>query len=240
MAEKLPDSQWGLIACLLSLDAVGPFHEDMGLAWPDKLAFIRLLRETIVKNRHDHAANPGTIISFDRKLMPAIESGIGSDAADKFDRWARGTFKQVHADQPEWSAWHLAFFRWVFGRKNNDLLAVSRVRPSIESRFKELADTAPLEEKFEEVKSQPLSHWDLEMCAIHGFSPDDDSGNFFDIVSATFEIRATQLFIPELAPKLDDREKRWLHAEAKRMIGEMKVWMPGPLPELDEMVRRAP
>lgn len=238
MTDPLPASQWGMMACLLSMDAVRPLHKEMGLEWPDRDAFILALRQLILENRLEYQADPTHSPPLGKKLVRLVADLFSERQSQVFLNWAQNVFKQVHADQPDWSGWHLAFFRWVFGQKNNDLLAISRSRGLIESRFRELADTAPLEEKIQAIKTEPLSDWDLEMCTMHGFDPSNDSADFFDAIIATFEICATQLFFGEVLPKLDERDRRWLHSEGQRLLSNMKVWMPGPLPTLDEMVRR--
>lgn len=232
--KKIETTQWNLIASLLSLDAVTPFHERMGLTWPDKPAFVTGLRNVIVSHRSQPSG------SLDESMAQMIQSLFGPKTVTQFQNWATGVFMNVHEDQPEWSGWYLAFFRWVFGSKGNSLLVVSNVKPTIEKRFREIADYDPLKKDIEKVKGMPLSAWDIETCVKQGFDPADDIGDMFTPVVSTFEIHATQVFFQTVVSTFDERTKKLLHQEAQQMLTDMGIWMPGPLPTIDTMLRMLP
>lgn len=240
MTRDVPPPTWGMMASVLSLDVVLPFHDALGLAWPDKLLLVQKLRELIVANREEYEATPNVVPAFGPKFEALAAGLFGPAVGRSFAFWAAHTFKQVHADQPEWSGWQLAFFRWVFGRKNNDLIAVTRVRPVVEGRFRALCDTAPLEAAFAQLRPRPLSDWDAEMCSLRGFSPQSESPAYFEIVAATAEIHGMQQFAREVFPQFTAREAAWFHTAAAALLRETGVWLPGPLPSPADMLGRLP
>lgn len=114
------------------------------------------------------------------------------------------------------------------------------MKPTIEKRFREIADYDPLKKDIEKVKGMPLSAWDIETCVKQGFDPADDIGDMFTPVVSTFEIHATQVFFQTVVSTFDERTKKLLHQEAQQMLTEMGIWMPGPLPTIDTMLRMLP
>ncbi len=246
MGDELPQSQWGMIVTLLSMDGVLPFYEAMGLTAAlevspvDAVQLILPLREMILRNREEYVSDPSVTPALAPKLQSVVAANFGDRAESRVVAWAKRTFKQVHADQPEWSAWNLVFFRWVFGQRKEDLEAIPSCRTLLKERFTALADMDELEELAESAKTSLLSDWDLEMCSLHGFDPFDDAADYFGPVLTTAEVFKTQQFFREVVPQLSEQEKSWLHSQGQLLVAEMKVWMPGPLPGLDQTMELLP
>jgi len=86
-------------------------------------------------------------------------------------------------------------------------------------------DVSELEQRIEEIKTQRLSDWDLEMYSIHQFN-NDDLGDPFSIVLTTIEMNRFQLFWEQLLPQLTVAEKTTLWERAQVLQKETGIWLP--------------
>jgi hypothetical protein len=224
--------QWGMIFILLSMDVITPFWEAMGLRLRDSKYFQNLLRSLIIENRKIYEQDPETIPPLAARVFEQLESLMGKSESESLYKWATNIYNEVHADQPQWSAWEIIFFRAAYNAQIKKQLGLPEEEiDSILSKYKKDLDTADVEQKIESLKTKPLSDWDLEMYSIHQFH-NDDLNNPFDLVLRFIRMNRFQNFWEGLLQNLSEDEKVILHQNGQEIIKEMGVW----LPENEELV----
>ncbi len=234
----LKPTQWGLIFTLLSMDIMNSMHEFMGLQLKEKEHFIQLLRHIIIINRKNYEANPSEIPPLADRVIEMLESSFGKIQTKHFYNWATSVFTEVHTDNPQWSAWEILFLQWAYSStpQNNLKLPLERCNMLLSNYLKEL-NINDVEQKINELKSQVLSNWDLEMYSIHQFDNDDEINDPFNTVVKTIEINRFQLFWESLLPQLSASEKICLQKQGQLLLNELGVWMSAPLKYPDELRR---
>lgn len=236
--NRLDPAQWGLILALLSMDVIVPFYEEMGLILKNKRNFVPVLRDLILTNRKQYEADQGVVPPIAEKVLAALQSTFGESDAQTFFRWATNIFFQVHADNPQWSAWEILMSEWVY----NHSVVLSRLSENRAEnpvdRYGEINDIADVESKIAVVRQKPLSVWDMEMYAIHGFSNDDELNDPFADVVSTIEMNRFRRFWRMLCDTLTSEDKRLLHEQGQKTADELEIWMPGPLVDPDALWRQ--
>jgi len=104
-------------------------------------------------------------------------------------------------------------------------------------RYEEMIDIADVESKIAIARKMPLSMWDMEMYAIHGFSNDDELNDPFADVVSTVEMNRFRRFWRMLCDILTSEDKRLLHDQGQKTVDEIEIWMPGPLLDPDALWR---
>ncbi|OQW92193.1 MAG: hypothetical protein BWK78_02410 [Thiotrichaceae bacterium IS1] len=234
----LNPTQWGLIFTLTSMDTMTPLYEAMGLQLKEKPKFLELLRYRIIENRKFYEANPKVIPPFANRMMQTLESHLGKMEARNFYNWATGVFIQVHADQPQWSAWEMLFHAWSYNIQRQSMLELPiEKRDRLFSEYRRCLDLQQVMQQIAELKSRPLSLWDMEMYSIHQFNNEDEISDPFNTITHTIEINHFQLLWEQWLPQLSSTEKVSLWQEGQRLVVEREVWMPEPLKHPDSLRR---
>ena len=232
MSNDLTAEQWTQLLSLLSLDGALPLYEAMGVPVAEKGAFQKTLREVILEARRLYEASPDhvppvAVMLFDR---------LGSSAAGPFATWAQGAFLGYHADQPEWSAWDIVFSHWAYSRCQDLDFLPQQKRDAFITGYREKAATDDVKQKGEEIFEKQLSAWDLEMFARQGYGSTWESSPY-STAEAIVRIGRLKKFANEVWKSLPPSEREELQQRAQALIDQLKVWMPGPLPRLDVLLR---
>lgn len=232
MSSDLTAEQWTQLLSLLSLDGALALYEDMGVPVVDKEAFQRTLREVILEARNQYEANPDSVPS----VVAMLCARLGGPAASQFIAWAKGLFLGYHADQPDWSAWDIVFSQWAYSRsKELDFLSKQKQDLFI-ARYREKATADDIKRKGEESLRKPLSAWDMEMFARQGYGVAWESSPY-STAEAIVRIERLKRFAAESWSTLTPDEREELQVRAQALLDNLKVWMPGPLPRLDALLR---
>src|ERR1051326_6600063 len=120
----LNPTRWGMIFTLLSIDIIAPLYEAMGLNLRDKDGFRQLLRHLILENRRNYEQNPEVIPPLADRVLAEMEAKFGKEESEHFYKWATTVYNEVHADQPQWSAWELLFFRAAYNAEIRERLGL--------------------------------------------------------------------------------------------------------------------
>jgi hypothetical protein len=231
MPNELSTEQWAQLLSLLSLDGSLPLYEAMGVPVDDKQGFQKTLREAILDARRLYDASPGQIPSVAAMLFDRL----GSIAAAGFAHWAQNAFLGYHADQPDWSAWDIVFSHWAYSRcKDLDFLR-QQTQDSFIASYTQKAVTDDVKQRGEELLYSPLSEWDLEMFARRGYGVAWECSPY-STVEAIIRIERLKKFAGQVWQNLSLDERGEVQKRAQALIDELKVWMPGPLPSLEQLL----
>ncbi len=233
-ANPYPDPQLSTLIILLSLDGVVPLYEEMGVPAEDGKAFLLVLRKTVVENRRIWATSSEQRPALRALLLRNLRDALGHDAARAFSRWAENAFVGDHAAQPQWSGWEIVFSNWAFNEQLWLKGLPDEKKEALLRSYVEKTSVEDLRAKIGGLKSRPLSEWDLDMYARHGYGVDEFADPYL-IVELMVKMRRFQQFWCEAAPGLADEEKEMLLSEGQEVIDRLGVWMPGPLRSLDEL-----
>lgn len=224
--SALKPTRWGMIFILLSMDVISPLYEAMGLRLRDKDSFREMLRRLIRENRKIYEQNPEVVPPLADRVLEQIKDGFGESEAEHFYKWATTVYNEVHADQPQWSAWEMLFFQAAYNPEMADRLGLpSDNRDSILSQYRDALDMDDVEQEVESLKSKLLSDWDLEMYSIHQFN-NNDLSDPFSIVLRTVRMNRFQLFWEKIIPQLSTDENVQVWKGAQSLLKSLGVWMP--------------
>lgn len=231
MSSELSAEQWNQLLSVLSLDRALPFFEWMGVPVSDKILFQRVLREVILRARQEFEATPSEV--------PAVNRMLSERLSDKqrapFFRWAQGVFLGYHADQVEWSAWDVVFSQWAYSRRK-DLNFLPDIKEQwFVTTYRADASTADVKQLAEDVVSQPLSDWDVQIYARRGWSATWESGPF-SIIDWIVRVERLKRFALKAWSELDPDEREEILRRGQTVIEDLRVWMPGPLTRLDSLL----
>lgn len=219
-------TRWGMIFILLSMDVIRPLCEAMGLRLRDKDSFREMLRRLILENRRIYEQNPEAVPPLADRVLEQMEANFGESEADHFYKWATTVYNEVHANQPQWSAWETLFFQAAYNPEMRDRLGLPSGKcDSILTQYRDALDMDDVEQEVENLKAKLLSDWDLEMYAIHQFN-NDDLSDPFSIVLRTVRMNLFQIFWEKLIPQLSTAESMQLWKRAQSLLESLTVWMP--------------
>lgn len=238
----LNPSQWGLIFTLLSMDIMVPLYEAMGLQLKEKEKFISLLRRLIIDNRKIYEANPSIIPPLADRVMEMLKCSFSEAEAKNLYHWAVSVFTQVHAEQPQWSAWEMLFHTWAYNTQQQAKLLELPLerRNQIFSDYRDALNLKAVKQQIAELKSHQLSIWDMEIYSIHQFNNDDEIADPFNTVTQTIEINFFQLFWKKTISQLSLSDKNCFWEHGQQLLTEREVWMPEPLKHPDDLRRLLP
>jgi hypothetical protein len=232
MSNELNTEQWSQLMSLLSLDGVLPLYEAMGVPVDHKEAFQKALREVILKARQLYEASPDHLPSVATMLFDRL----GTVAAGHFAHWAQSIFLGYHADQPDWSAWDIVFSQWAYSRRQDlDFLPQQKQNEFI-AGYRQDAVTEDVKKKGEELLNSPLSDWDLEMFSRRGYSISWEASPY-STAEVIIRIERLKKFARKMWQNLSPSEKKEFQERGQTLINALKVWMPGPLPSLEHLLR---
>jgi len=230
--DRLPAQRWGLIFTLLSMDLVNPFVGDMGLASFPFAHFQVDLRACILDYR-EHVLATGSPEPLPPRAFACLDA---ADAHHLFD-WCAETFMYVMADQKSWYRWYLSLSRVVY-----DAAAAARLGEVLTGKLLTAArgamDTDAVEARLAETKRSPLSRWDVEMYARHGFN--DESGpDPHDIILSVVKIARTQQLMASLVEGVESWVLHTLRDDSVGYLTALGFDDPRSLPAPQDLVRRS-
>lgn len=231
MADDLTPDRWAQLLSVLSLDAAPELYTAMGVPTRDPATFQKVLREVIRDARRQHDDTPNRV----PPLAVMLAERLPAPDVAAFLRWARGAFLGYHADQPWWSAWDIVFTRWATSRQSDlDFLPPPK-RDELVAAYRRDAAVNDVRARGEKAAEQPLSDWDLEVFARRDYGSEWDSGPY-RVIEAIARDHRLKTFVARTLPGLAPAEREQLHARAQALLAALGVWMPGPLPRLDELL----
>jgi hypothetical protein len=233
--NDLTPQQWTRLLALLSLDGVVPLYEYMGLTMENKACVLQILRDTILEGRSLYKVNPTYFPPLADMLLQNLEQELGTEVSKLFNSWFKTVFLGDHAEQPEWSAWDIIFSHWAYSRTEDIQFLSDEVRNYLTIEYGQKVDTEDLQLLIQQIKSQRLSDWDMAMFERHSYSIFDESDPYLT-VEYIVKIYRLQQFIKELTLKLSSIEKEQIVQTAQKLINELDVWMPGPIPDFDTLI----
>jgi hypothetical protein len=227
--DKAPE-HWGELIAFLSMDATDPFWLALGYAPAKSMPEVREdIRAAITTLRERAAASPSDLP--DIRALFFIENAMDWPEAEleKLASLGLHDFVADHVDAPHLSGWQIALSTFPDG--------YPRTRAALATEdAAALSDTVVAErDGFSEAIDQPkkLSAWDVQMCARHGWNPEDENGFLpFDTLLIAISMRATHRALSVFAGSASPSSQRVLHDEAAETIETMGVWMPEPLAPL--------
>jgi hypothetical protein len=235
--------RWNKLFILLSLDGIIPLYGDFGLYPQARNAFVAVLRDSILANRRQYeqprppTEGPAAMTPLPELFIGKLAAGWGQAEAAKFQNWARQVFLGDHAEQPDWSAWEIVFSQWAYGNQHTVHGLAPERREILLEGFRKMVSSPDADAKIRQLKTQPLSAWDLDMYSRHGFDNFDEFADPYSAVGWMIRIRKLQEFVGRAVGFLSETEKTQLREEGQRLLDELGVWMPGPLKPLDDLWR---
>ena len=238
--KNLKPTQWGLIFALLSMDIMTPFLKYIGLNAFNNREFIHLLRRLLVANRQKYEENPAEIPDLTSKVFGLINEIFSQVKLSYFKKWAFYVFMETHEDQPQWNAWELLFFKWFHNPKWREVILIDKNK--LEDLLYSYHNTCSLKDLKEDIKknkSKKLSPWDLEMYSLHNFNNEDDINDPFSTIVTTATVNYFQQFWEtKFLPSFSRKEKKHLRLIGEKIINDLKIWLPEPLIDPDDLRRK--
>lgn len=228
--------RWGAAVALLSLDVVSPFYRYMGLELGQPDAFQKVLRDVIVSNRRLFEADQSQIPDLKRAVLETLENRLGTAAAGELRHWVEDILVYTGQEFAHLSQWHLLL---GLARTSHERWAAlgfpGHLSEKARQEMDKVFDFDELDELADQVDECPLSDWDLEMYALHGFD-DDDNDPYNWVMEAVTRIRF-EAFLKWLIASLSEQEQRQLVRNANTLRSQIESFrdLP-PLQELKELV----
>ena len=231
MAKDLSTEQWNQLLSVLSLDNARGFYDAMGLPVENAASFQASLREAIMEGRQRYENNPQEIPDVAKLLLQRLDA----TTAQRFVRWASGAFLGYHADQPDWSAWDIVFSQWAYSRRKDMSFLREEKCATFVSDYRREGSDEDVKKMARELMEKPLSDWDLEMYARRDWGASWESSPF-SVIESIVRIERLKRFARAFRASLDEREREAMQRAAEKLVEELGVWMPGPLPTLDSLL----
>jgi len=231
MAKDLSAEQWNQLLSVLSLDNARGFYDAMGLPVENAASFQASLREAIMEGRQRYENNPQEIPDVAKLLLQRLDA----TTTQRFVRWASGAFLGYHADQPDWSAWDIVFSQWAYSRRKDMSFLREEKCATFVSDYRREGSDEDVKKMARELMEKPLSDWDLEMYARRDWGASWESSPF-SVIESIVRIERLKRFARAFRASLDEREREAMQRAAEKLVEELGVWMPGPLPTLDSLL----
>ena len=158
--------------------------------------------------------------------------------ATVFGTWAQGVFLGYHADQPGWSTWDIVFSQWAYSRIQDLYFLPQEKCGSLVRQYRTEVDTIDIRRKADIILKIPLTGWDLEMFSRQGYGIAWESGPFA-IAESIIRIQRLKKFAGKWWSTLTSSERYLIEERAVMLIADLKVWLPGSLPRLSELLEAA-
>jgi hypothetical protein len=231
MSRELTAEQWAELLGLLSMDAILPLYDLMGVPVADPAGFQKTLRDVVREARRRYEADPDAVPPVAAMLLDRLDPAD----AERFAAWAGGVYLGYHADQPDWSAWDIVFSQWAYSRRRDLDFLPAEKRGLVIDGYRRMVDTGDVKARCREVMAQPLSDWDLEVFSRRGYGVAPHSGPC-STVEAIARIERLKKYCAEVWQALTPAEREQLGRRAQTLLDQMRVWMPGPLPPLGDLL----
>lgn len=161
------------------------------------------------------------------KRLPVSEAAA-------FFRWARGLFLGDHSDQPGWSAWDIVFLHYAYSRQADLAFLPESTRSAVIAAYRREVRTDDVRELGNDTSKLPLSDWDIEIFKRRDFGPTWESGPY-SIIELIARVERLKRFVATIWPILTPAEREQLYHRAQDLLTSLGVWMPGPLPRLNDL-----
>lgn len=235
--DEKPPEHWGELIAYLSMDATDPFWPALGYAPPMLMDAVRSDLRKAIGTLRERAAGAEAMPDIRALVFDENAMGWSEEALEGLAELGLYDFAANHADAPHVSGWQIAltYFPDEFPRTREALAA--------ENGAEVAENVIAARDGFDEAIDQPkkLSAWDLQLCARHGWNPEDEA-MFppFDALSIAVSLRGARKALATFAASASPKAQATLHAEAQELLERFEVWMPGPLEPLMLKVDHAP
>lgn len=198
--------RWGAAVALLSLDVVVPFYAHLGLQIVESKSFLQALRETILSNRRTFEGDQSHIPDLKGAILNTLTHHFGHETASTFEDWVNNVFVYTGQDFAPLSKWYmlLALAR-TDSQRWNALGLPPTLAKEAHTRLDEVLNRSELHALADQIEKRPLSNWDLEMYALHGF--DDDENDPYNWVLETVKKRRFGGYLGWLVASLSDEQR---------------------------------
>jgi hypothetical protein len=212
--------RWGTAVSLLSLDRVRPFYGPMGVPVADPDIFGALVRDVISANRDAFALEPAIVPDLRGRLLDATTRRFGPEVANSFATWVAHGFVYAPRDMlPADNWWQVLLLARRRDDRWNRLSLPPHLAAKARTRLIEARDRHSLNALDDRVSAKPLSAWDVEMYALHGYDTGDNDP--FHRINLTVLKRAMLAYLRWLAAAMAQQERAALTAGAERLREEL-------------------
>jgi hypothetical protein len=172
-SDGLDQARWGLIFDLLSMDVVVAFYDLMGLRVGDSQAFREVLRTVMLKSRREHDANPEQVPYYStEQVLDVIAGTLAPEVRNHVVWWGRYIFDYSVDEHRALDAW-TNLLRYCGNDPTLWEGLSEELRNEILRKFQRSLNLQEYNRKRAEVKSKPLSDWDLHIYVLRGFDDED-------------------------------------------------------------------
>ncbi|HHH29996.1 MAG TPA: hypothetical protein ENK57_16855 [Polyangiaceae bacterium] len=224
------------IASLLSLDVATPFLQELtGLdVEPSKLQ--DPLRELIVEVRKQAETDEAAPSDFEARFRAMVERELGGDARRTLWHFIDEVYALGYAERPAWSGWHMAFKATSFRPETRDGLDLIPKRKALLTYFDGISDLSELQQLVDKLRQEPPTDWDLEVYARRSWDPSSDVSAPFRVILDNILMQRFRRFMREVDEQLDDLAQVRLTQWANRILDDLGVYKPEPLPTPRDLV----
>lgn len=212
--------RWGAAVAILSLDVVLPFYGLLGIEITEASEWQQLLRATILSNRRKFEKNPGRIPDLREAILKAIRTQYGRESVRLFEDWVENVFLFVGQDFVALNKWYMLLALSRRNRQRWEALSFPQeLTKEAQQRMEDVLNRDQLHRLADQIEEVPLSDWDLEMYALHGF--DDDDNDPYNWVLETVKKRRFLEYMRWLVSSMDENQRQQLAASAS--VLRMKI-----------------
>lgn len=177
---------WGHVSATLSLDVAVGLYPRLGLPIEDPIALRDALRSAILENRERVLA--GAQSNIEALVKAHLIAVFGLETARTLIDWSLSYYVATGEEHREWTLWQIAFQYFKNDPRHLSSLAADSRAKLLETYYDFLAHSN-VAAIVDQIKTAPLSEWDLEMYMRHGFDNDDPVKDPFVSIELTVTMR---------------------------------------------------
>lgn len=223
---------WEKLLPILSLERTLPLYGAMGVPGNDPAVLQRQIREVLRPQTSEHGLGDKS------SWLEMLRERLGTAQLTVFLQWAEGVYLGYHADQPEWSAWQIAFSQFAYSHRGKIDFLKAEKREIFLTGYRERVEIDDIKNINTTLAKLPLSAWDLDVFSAQGYGASWESGPLA-VVEPLIEVERLKQFAREFWIALEPTEREELQRRAQALLQELRVWMPGPLADLGVLLRAA-
>lgn len=211
MREEPTHEHWEKAAFVVSLDLLEPFLPGLGLGGLDATGLRRATQELILDE-------PAGKTPWQETWLRRVGDSIGSEGAERLDRWVRFAFAPAPSDHQEWVAWDTVFTLVETSEAGFRKLALPHdAIPPLLAIYQACIATESLAVLEDAVRGADLSLWDLQACATFGLLPDEEQDRLWSWVRNTWDNHRFQVFFGEVIARLDEADLDKLYQRGRAL-----------------------